>query len=195
MIRTLTAGTIVYRSTLLADDLRTIHFDGARSRVERTDDDLGVHGPSIELRTAGRDTVTYCKALRALRICVEYPAEQPVREEPPHFERLRDTAVIAGIPCRKGTYTDWRRMHVWYAEEIRVEDPTGAVLQLEGVPGLILQTEEEEERVTVEKVSFDAPPPELFSVPPDYRRFDDIDAAQAEERRLVEGGGRGSVEC
>jgi hypothetical protein len=189
MTRTVTAGTIVYRSTLRAAEPRTVHFDGTHSRVEQTDDDFGVRSLSIELRTADRDTVTYCKALYVLRFCVEVQADHPVREQRPLFEPLRETAVIAGLPCRKGKYIDWRQLSVWYSEEIRVEDPTGAVLQLEGVPGLILQTEDEDERVTVEKVSFDAPPAELFAVPPDYRRVEDIDVARAEDRRLVEARG------
>jgi hypothetical protein len=225
-LRQETAGTIVYRTTfvpnpayrprergLFSDDLlakirranvaerRVVHFDGRRSRSEETNVDYGVRSLSFELRSADRDTVTYCQALRRFRFCVERPIERPVGGRPPHLAPLDETATIAGLRCRKAEYIGPLRMHVWYCEDVDVEDPTGAVLSLEGVPGLILQTEEIAEsdridavqRITVEELSFAPPPPKMFAQPADYRTVDSIDVARAEDRRLLDANANGDT--
>jgi hypothetical protein len=221
-----TAGTIVYRTTfvpnpayrprergLFSDELlarmrranvaerRVVYFDGTRSRSEETNVDYGVRSPGFELRSVDRDTVTYCKALRHFRFCVERPIGRPVGGPPPHFAPLDETATIAGLRCRKAEYLGPRRIHVWYSEDIDVADPTGAVLSLEGVPGLILQTEEIAEsdridavrRITVAELSFAPPPPQMFAQPADYRTVDSIDVARAEDRRLLDANANGDT--
>jgi len=213
------AGTIVYRTTSVANpayrrpvrgifsaellseiwranvpERRTVYFDGRRSRSEETNVDYGVRSRAFELRSVDRDTVTYCKELRFFRFCVERPIERPVGGPPAHFAPLAETATIAGLPCRKGEHVGPRHRYVWYSEEVDVEDPTGAVLSLEGVPGLILQMEEiaesdridAVERVTVAEWSFEPPPPEIFAPPASYRIVDDVDVARREDRRLLD---------
>lgn len=177
-----------------APESRVVYFDGARSRVEEVNADYGVRGPAFELREAGRDTITYCKEFPSFGFCVEYPALSPPGGEPPYLSPADETATIAGMACRKGEYQGARHLFVWYTEDVAPHDPTGAVLQLEGVPGLVLQTEEVAysdtidalRRETVVELSFDPPPPETFNVPPNYRRFSGIDEARAEDRRLLE---------
>jgi hypothetical protein len=217
--RTETAGTIIYRTTLVANPAyqkpqrgifsaellgairrsntsaqRTVHFDGTRSLCEETNVDYGVRSLALELRSVGRNSVTYCKALRCLRFCVEHPIERPVGGAPAHHTQTEETTTIAGLRCKKAEYFGPRRMHVWYSEEVDVEDPTGAVLRLEGMPGLILQTEEIAEsdrveavqRVAVAALSFAPPPPEIFALPAGYRTVNSIEVARAEDRRLLE---------
>lgn len=214
-----TAGTIVYRTALVPNpkyrqqprgvysaqlqreierwnvpEMRTVHFDGTRSRSEEVNVDYGVRSAAFELRGTGRSTITYCKELRLVRFCVERPVERPVSDRPPHLEVLDETTTIAGLRCRKARYLGPREMHVWYSEEIAVDDPTGAVLAFDGVPGLVLQTEETADsesvetlrRVTVTELSFAAPDDAQLSAPAEYQPFPNVDAARDEERRQLD---------
>lgn len=173
---------------------RVVHFDGRRARSEEVNADYGVRSLSFELRVAGSDTFTYCKEFPHFGFCVEHPIGLPANGPPPHLAPTGETATIAGLRCRKAEYQGGRHLLVWYTDEVAVNDPTGAVLHLEGVPGLVLQTEEIAysdtidalRRETVVELSSDPPPPELFSVPADYRRFAGIDDARAEDRRLLD---------
>src|SRR5262249_14731285 len=169
-------------------------FDGHRARVEEINSDYGVRSRSFELRVAGSDTITYCKEVPYFGFCIEHPILLPPGGPPPHLAPTHEMTTIAGLRCRKAEYQGDRHLFVWYTDEIVVNDPTGAVLRLEGVPGLILQSEEipvsdaadAVKRVTVVELTFDAPPPELFAVPANYRQFVDIDAARAEDRRILD---------
>ena len=215
----ITSGKIVYRITfvpnpsyrggrsdLFSDELharirrqntpewRVVYFDGSHSRTEEINVDYGVRSPSFQLRSAGHDTITYCKEFPHFNFCIEYPIQLAPGGPPPYLAPTEETATIAGVICRKGKYQGPRHALVWYAEDLDVEDPTGAVLQLEGVPGLILQTEDiaasdtvdAVRRVTVTELSFEPPPPEIFSAPASYRKFDSIDDARAEDRRMLD---------
>jgi hypothetical protein len=176
------AGTIVYRTTVV--ERRTVWFDGKHSRTEEINLDYGVRSLAIRIRSI--DSVLYCKSLRAVRFCVEEPIDRPSRVAPPYFKPLDETAVIAGIHCRKAKYVGSKQLEIWYAEEIEIDDPTGGVLQLEGVPGWILRTDDGTLRVTVEEFSFDPPDPVRFLPPAGYRRVASVDAARAEDQRLHE---------
>lgn len=173
---------------------RIVYFDGSRARTEEINVDYGVRSLSFELRVAGCDSIIYCKEFLYFGFCVEHPILLPPGGQSPHLAPTGDTEMISGLYCRKAEYRGNRRLLVWYTEEVAVNDPTGAVLRLEGVPGLIVQTEEipvsansdTVERVTVTELSFEAPPSGIFSVPPSYRKFDDIDAVRAEDRRILD---------
>ena len=174
---------------------RVVHVDGQSSRSEEINVDYSVRSPSFELRSAGSAAITFCKEYRFFNFCLEYPSRFPVRVRPPSLSPLPETATIAGLRCRKGEYTDGlQRMHVWSTDEASVADPTGAVLHLEGVPGLILQTEEIADssavdvlkRVTVEDLRLGPAPPGIFSAPAGYRRFPDLAAVRAEDRRILD---------
>lgn len=173
---------------------RVVYFDGRRARTEEINVDYGVRSRSFELRVAGRAAITYCKEFPYFGFCVEHPIRLPPGGPPPHLAPTGETATIAGLRCHKAEYQGDRHQLVWYTDEVAVNDPTGAVLRLEGVPGLILQTEEipvsestdAVERVTVVELAFDAPPPGIFSVPANYRRFVGIDAARAEDRQMLD---------
>jgi hypothetical protein len=173
---------------------RTVHFDGTRSRSEEINVDYGVRSLAIELRSAERRTVTYCKQLRFVRFCVERPIEHPVGGPPPSLTPSQELATIAGLRCRRAEYEGPEQLYVWYCEEVEIDDPTGAVLRLEGVPGLILQTEtipdpgraDVVQRVTVTDLSFAPPPPEVFSEPVGYETVDSVDVARAKDRVLLD---------
>lgn len=171
---------------------RVVYFNGRHARTEEINVDYGVRSRSIELRVAGRETITRCKELTNFGFCVEYPSGLPAGGPPPHLAPTDETATIAGLHCRKGEYVGNRHLFIWYTEEIVVNDPTGAILTFDGVPGLILQTETIPdadgliERTTVTELSFDAPPSGIFSMPQGYRMFESVDAARAEDRRLLD---------
>lgn len=172
---------------------RVAYFDDRLSRTEEINVDYGVRSLSFRLMTAGRDTITYCKEFRNFGFCVEYPAQLPIGGPPPDLQPADETAVIAGLRCRKAEYQGSRHVLVWYTEEFEIAKPTFAMLQLEGVPGLILQTRDiagsdkvdAVQQVTITELCFEAPPPEIFSVPAKYRRFDTIDDARAEDRKIL----------
>jgi len=176
-----------------APDARAVHFDGRHSRKEEINSDYGVRSQSTELRVAGRPTVTYCKVFPFFNFCIEHPILPRPGGPPPDLAPTGETATIAGLRCRKAEYHGDRHLFVWYSDEVTANDPTGAVLQPEGVPGLVLQTEEIPvsdavdlvQRVTVTEVRLVPPPPQLFSVPEHYRHFPDIDAVRAEDRRIL----------
>ncbi|HET8780835.1 MAG TPA: hypothetical protein VFM63_00345 [Pyrinomonadaceae bacterium] len=172
-----------------------VDFNGEQSRTEEVNVDYGFRSLSFRLRKAGSKKVTYCKEFPYFGFCIEYPEPVRANGRGPLLTPLGETATIAGLTCRKAEYQDGPHLFVWYSEEISANDPTGAVLTLEGVPGLITQTEEittsqtvdSTKRTTVTEMDFDSQPAsELFSVPAHYRVFPDVDAARAENRRLLE---------
>lgn len=170
---------------------QVVNFDGCRSCSEEINVDYGVRSLCFKLRSIGNDKITYCKELYNVRFRVEYPVGLPVGGPPPDLAPTGRAATIAGFACREAEYRGDRHLLVWYTEEIGVSDPTAAVLALEGVPGLVLQTEEiteadAVERVRVTEVSAQAPPPGIFSIPADYRQFESVDAARAEDRRILD---------
>ena len=86
-----------------------------------------------------------------------------------------------------------RRLSIAYTDELTVDDPTGAVEQLAGVPGLVMAWEELPRpgarwwlRVVITALSPTAPDPAQFALPEGYRRFASVDQARAEDRRLLE---------
>lgn len=174
-------------------EARVVYFDGQHSRTEEINSDYGVRSNSFELRVAGREMVSYCKEFPFFDFCIEHPVLLPPGGPPPDLAPTDEVTTIAGLGCRKAEYHGDRHLFVWYSDEVTADDPTGAVLQLEGVPGLVLQTEEIPgsdaietiQRVTVTDLSFAAPSPELFTVPDSYRHFHDIDAVRAEDRRIL----------
>jgi hypothetical protein len=219
--RRLAAGRIVYaidfvpnpaykavREDVFSDELhrkvmrhnvperREVHFDGRRARIEEVNCDYGFKSPAMKLLDAVSHTVVDCKQLRHVAFCVEYPMERPApRDRPASLTLLDETEVIAGLRARRGNWQgDRGPLAVWFTDELQLEDPTGAVRHLEGVPGLLLKEQPREaastidllERVTVVELSREAPSPDLFSPPAGYRRFASLDAARAEDRRLLE---------
>jgi len=151
----------------------------------------------VRLQLADRDTTLYGKALHRLRFCIDIPPPPELggREGPPELEPQRGTQVIASWRCRQVIHVDGtRRLAIAYTDELAIDDPTGAVAQFEGVPGLVLPWEELPRgdrsgwrtRVEVSELSLVPPDPETFALPDGYRRFAGIDAARAEDRRILE---------
>jgi len=175
-------------------EARTVYFDGRHARTEEINADYGVRSRSFELRVAGGDTITYCKEFPHFGFCIEHPIQLPSGGPPPHLAPTDEVTTIVGLRCRKAKYQGDRHLFVWYTDEVAVNDPTGAVLRFEGVPGLILQTEEMPvsdttdavRRVTVVELTFDAPLAGTFTVPTNYHKFVNIDAARAEDRRILD---------
>jgi len=172
---------------------RVVYFDGSRARTEEFNADYNVRSLSFELRFAGSDRITYCKEFPHFGFCLEHPILLPPGGPPPYLAPSGEMATICGLRCHKAEYQGHQHLFVWYTDEVAVNDPTGAVFRLEGVLGLILQTEEIPisdntdviKQVTVVELASDAPPPGLFSVPANYRRFGGIDSVRAEDRRIL----------
>jgi hypothetical protein len=209
----LRSGTIVYQTTLVgAGDalssfelatlrhnlamLRTVQFASGTARSDEVNADYGVRSPCVRLHRADRTTL-YAKALHRVRFCLELPAPPELggREGGLELSLDGETAVVAGWRCRRAIYGDGaRQLAIAYTDEIAVDAPTGAVMQLDGVPGLVMAWEELPRttrtswwlRVAVTELSLAAPDPNCLALPDGYRRFTSIDEARAEDRKLVE---------
>lgn len=186
------------RALMLRDnvpELRTVYFDGTRSRAEEINFDYGVKSPAIRLREVGRGATLYCKEFPHVHFCVEHPDLAPVATGPsPILKLTDDKATIAGFACRKAIYNNLTRtLEVYFTETVHAEDATGAVHRIDGVPGLIVRWQAIEElhsglveRVTVVDTSFARPPATLFVPPAGFRKMASVDEARAEERRLLD---------
>lgn len=166
---------------------RTVYFDGTRSRVEEVNFDYGVKSPAIRLREAGRGSTLYCKEFPHVHFCFEHPDLLAATGPPPILELTDERATIARFPCRKATYNNLSQtLELYFTEQVHVDDPTGAVYRIEGVPGLIVQWQVDGARITVVEVSSERPAAALFAPPAGYRKLAGVDEARAEERRLAD---------
>lgn len=185
------------RALILRDNVperRTVYFDGTRSRAEEINFDYGVKSPAIRLRETGRGATLYCKEFSHVHFCVEQPDRVSPTGPSPILQLTDEQATVAGFPCRKAIYNNLtQKLEVYFTEKVHVEDATGAVYRIDGVPGLIVQWQAIEDprpevvaRVTVVETSFARPPAALFAPPAGFRKMASVDEARAEERRLLD---------
>ena len=209
-----TAGMVSYETTWMSDpgavgdelgarvlghntaSPRVVYFDGKSSRTEEVNADYGFRSPCIKLWLAGADSMLYCKELPHLRFCIAMsrpPA--PIGGPPPSVTEGDAVHVVAGISGRTARVAAAHlQLDVVHAPDVLVEDPTGAIDRIDGVSGFVLEHRSvasapgahHVRRVTVTRVAFAAPAPELFARPAGFRWFDSLDAARAEDRRLGE---------
>jgi len=185
------------RALMLRDNVperRTVYFDGTRSRAEEINFDYGVKGPAIRLRESGRGATLYCKEFPHVHFCVEHPDLASPTGPSPILQLTDEKATVGDFSCRKAIYNNLsQKLEVYFTEKVHVEDATGAVYRIDGVPGLIVQWKAIEapgsdvvERVTVVETSFARPPATLFAPPAGFRKMASVDEARAEERRLLD---------
>ena len=185
------------RALMLRDNVperRTVYFDGTRSRAEEINFDYGVKGPAIRLRESGRGATLYCKEFPHVHFCVEHPDLASPTGPSPILQLTDEKATVGDFSCRKAIYNNLsQKLEVYFTEKVHVEDATGAVYRIDGVPGLIVQWKAIEapgsdvvERVTVVETSFARPPATLFAPPAGFRKLASVDEARAEERRLLD---------
>lgn len=185
------------RALMLRDNVperRTVYFDGTRSRADEINFDYGVKSPAIRLRETGRGATLYCKEFPHVHFCVEQPDRVPPTGPSPIVQLTDEQATVAGFPCRKAIYNNLsQKLEVYFTEKVHVEDATGAVYRIDGVPGLIVRWQVIEDprsdvvkQVTVVETSFAPPPAALFAPPAGFRKMASVDEARAEERRLLD---------
>jgi hypothetical protein len=213
------SGTIVYQTTILEagdgapDTLeramlrrnlatrRTVSFDGRHARIDEHNADYGVRSPCIRLHLAERRATLYAKALHRVRLCLELPPAPALggHGEPAELAPEAGELIIAGLRCRRARYLDGaRRLAIAYSDEVALDDPTGAVVRFDGVPGVVLAWEELPRggaaswrtRVEVSELSLAPPATARFALPEGYRRFASIAAARAEDRAVLEAEAR-----
>lgn len=185
-------GALILRDNV--PERRTVYFDGTRSRAEEINFDYGVKSPAIRLRETGRGATLYCKEFPHVHFCVEHPDLAAPTGRSPILDLTNETAQVAGLLCRKAIYNNLtQKLEVYFTENVHVEDATGAVYRIDGVPGLIMQwlpigdpRSDVVERVTVVETSFAPPPASLFALPAGFRQMASVDEARAEERRLLD---------
>lgn len=185
------------RALILRDNVperRTVYFDGTHSRAEEINFDYGVKSPAIRLRAVGGGATLYCKEFPHVHFCVEHPDLTSVTGPSPILQLTDEQAQVGGFSCRKAIYNNLtQKQELYFAEQVHVEDPTGAVYRVDGVPGLIVQwkaiddpSADVVQRVTVVESSFARPAATLFAPPAGFRKMASVDEARAEERRLLD---------
>ncbi len=214
-ISPLRGGTVVYQTTLVraGDETpesfelatlrhnlalsRTVQFGDGNARTDEVNADCGVRSPCVRLQRADRDTTLYGKMLHRVRFGIALPPRPELggREGVPVLAPDGEPCVVAGWHCRRALYVDGaRRLAIAYTDDLAVEDPTHAVMQLPGVPGMVMAWEELPRdarsawwiRVAVSVLTPAAPDPGQFVLPDGYRRFANVDEARAEDRRLLD---------
>jgi hypothetical protein len=185
------------RALMLRDNVpehRTVYFDGTRSRTEEINFDYGVKSPAIRLRESGRGATLYCKEFPHVHFCVEHPDLASATGPSPILQLTDEKATVAGFPCGKAIYNNLtQKRELYFTDKVHVEDATGAVYRVDGVPGLIVRWQPIEdprsdviERITVVETSFAPVPASLFAPPAGFRKMASVDEARAEERRLLD---------
>ena len=181
---------------------REVWFDGNQSRVEEVNVDYGFKGRAITISRGAGQPLHDCKELQFLRFCVvRSPAPEPIEEETtvPRIEIGDETREIAGHVCRRARYeTGNQAWHIWFSEALRLDDPTGAVIARDGIPGAILEIEEipvargalAHRRTTVTAISTSPVPAGIFQVPPDFEQMQSIEEARAVNRQRMEAAAR-----
>jgi len=209
MSQSLGGGTLVYQTTLVGGGdpphgfelallrhnlamQRTVRFARGSARSDEVNADYGVRSPCVRLYRAGGATL-YAKALHRVRFCIELPPPPELggREGEPELVPDGET-VVAGVRCRRALYRDsGRQLAIAYADDLTVDDPTGAVVQLAGVPGLVMAWEELPRpgahwwlSVAISELSRDPTGP--LALPDGYTQFASVDQARAEDRRMIE---------
>jgi hypothetical protein len=114
---------------------RTVYFDGIRSCTREPQDGCGVYYTLRDTSSAE----TLVMEFPWLTVFYRQPAGDSGSLIRGTLHTAAETKIILGYRCRKAVATgEGTTQTIWFAPELRPEDPTGAVVQDSRVPGLIL---------------------------------------------------------
>lgn len=176
---------------------RTVYFDGERSCEQETTDAFGIRLKEFKLRKKeNQDTFQYAESLSHFSCWMEMQESRPVNEETvkPIVTFSKKEKTILGYRCRKATIEEEHYIYtVWYTKELAVNDPTGAVLHFDSIPGVILEMDEALggekavliKRTRVTSIDLDANEPTAFDLPKDALQVKSIEEVAEKNRAAL----------
>lgn len=176
---------------------RIVYFDGQQSRTDEVNVDYNYRSLSMVFKKANEDTYQYCKVFPFFNFVIELKKNRliPTRHLSPRIDLVEEYKHILGYRCQKAIIRDdYLTYQVYFTREISLKDPTQAVIQYEGVPGVILEQEEIPvaktvafyRRYTVKRLEAQRLPPNIFAIPPGYQKLLNIDEARQKDRQMLQ---------
>ncbi len=183
---------------------RTVCFDGNQSCLRETTNEFGISIQTIQIRNKdNKDTFRYAEVSPHFSVWVELQESRSVNKtkEISIVTFSKKEKTILGYRCKKATIEEEHSTFtVWYTTELTINDPTGAVLQLDSIPGVILEMDEALggkkavllKRTRVTSIDLDVNEPTAFDLPKDALQVKSIEEVAAKNRqnllRLMEKG-------
>ena len=177
----------------------SVYFSEGKSRVECENADLGWKGWTAQISDPDHQAGWLCKKLQFLKICVPYDWQEPIttseEQELPEIALSEEHRPILGYNCRKANYQlGNRRWEIWFSEDLDIVGNPRGIIRKEGIQGTIFSIKEfprkgqfYTEETNVKKIRITAQRSETFVPPLDCRRFNTIEEAMVENRRLLAG--------
>jgi hypothetical protein len=186
------------RQKMLEDNLaveRTVYFDGKRSSTVEVTNDYGFRG----ITTIIRDSNSWRYSKQLPYINVWFKAEDPlsgeIQSEPPIVTLFDEQKTLLGYTCKKATIEkEYKRFVIWYAPDLKTDDPTEAILQEEDIPGTILEMDEYltsgdvdwYTRYKVTSIDLDVKDASVLEIPKGAVKMNSPDEAAEKNRELFE---------
>jgi hypothetical protein len=176
---------------------RIVYFDGERSCEQETTDVFGIRLKQFKLRKKGnRDTFQYAESLPHFSCRMEMQESRPANEEKfmSIVTFLKEEKIILNHRCKKAKIEEEHSTYtVWYTTELTINDPTGAVLHFDSIPGVILEMDEALggkkavliKRTRVTSIDLDVNEPTAFDLPIDAMQVKDHDEATEKNRTAL----------
>lgn len=174
---------------------RTVYFDGNQSCLRETANEFGTSIQTIQIRNKdNKDTLQYAEVSPYFSGWMELQESRPVNEETvkPIVTFSKKEKTILGYRCKKATIEEEHYIYtVWYTKELAVNDPTGAVLHFDSIPGLILEMDKTSRgkkisvliRTRATSIDLDVNEPTAFDLPKDALQVKSIEELAAKNRQ------------
>ncbi|MES2557987.1 MAG: hypothetical protein V4604_17660 [Bacteroidota bacterium] len=176
---------------------RAVYFDGEQSSEQEITDVFGIRLKQLKLRKKGNsDTFQYAESQPHFSGWTELQESRPVNEEKTMsiVTFLKGEKTILGYRCKKATIEEEHYIYtVWYTTELTINDPTGAVLQFDSIPGLILEMDRafSGEKLAliihtkVTSIDLDVNEPTTFDLPKDAVHVKNIDEMNSKNQQSL----------
>jgi len=176
---------------------RIVYFDGQQSRTDEINVDYNCRSLSMVFKKASDDTYQYCKVFPFFNFVIKLKKTPliPTRYQQPSIKLMEEYKNILGYRCQKAIVQDEHLTYqVYFTKEVTLKDPTQAVIQHEGIPGVILEQEEIPiaktvafyRRYTVKRLEAQRLAPNIFAVPQGYQKLANIDEARKKDRQMLQ---------
>lgn len=177
---------------------RTVYFDGVHSCEKEISDFYGIRLEQLKLRRKGnKASFLLAESQPHFSFWLEMEESLPVNEEKFFVKVTKMTnekRTLLGYRCYKAIIEEEHTTRtVWYTDEISIDDPTGAVMHHDSIPGLILEMEESIngkesfmiKRTRVTSIDLEAHESHVFDVPKDAVRMKHIDEAVLKNQQTL----------
>ncbi|HAS46421.1 MAG TPA: hypothetical protein DCS93_38425 [Microscillaceae bacterium] len=176
---------------------RIVYFDGQQSRTDEVNVDYNYRSLSTTIRTKKSDKYLYLKQYPFFNFYFEIESKLAGTGEyfPSKITFLEEYKDILGYRCQKAKIEEaYQIYYVYFTREVTLKDPTQAVIQHEGIPGVILEQEEIPiaknvafyQRYTVKRLEAQRLAPNIFAIPAGYQKLANIDEARQKDRQMLQ---------